>query len=541
MAERRRVGHLGENVLQKWASEEDAILNKAYDDRGGWDFILEFPVEHRLPRREPDREETAYQCLIQVKSTDLLQQHRSVKMSNWKRLVETPLPAFFLALHFDGKSSCQKAFLVHVWEEEIARVLRKVREYGVIGEGDRLHKHRLLLRWREADRLGKLTGGALLERIAEIIGSSPAAYSDRKLKLRESVGYDDANAQVTTRIIVPPEYRRRHPDELLVDSILGLVPQLELAGGEIRDIRFGIPSSSATEIGKGAKLELSPGRPVLSGNLVFRTLDRSREVSLPTDVLAPGGFQTRLHPSAQKVLFRLPYGEFILPVHSGNVTIHFSPPDWEDQISLSKAAALASLVRFMQDMRSTSDSEPVNVWLDDQPIGTMAFHQVDLPREALDWAELVILANDVATQLSLPSDLKTTIKSLVIQRHMLVAIHAARGDCAAHNLTFTFSLEEGSPPERDEQMCFPVHLQIELGGKRLIIFESLIGIPKEERTETGEYVVPIHRAEIETVLRLGPDEPLPRKREEYLDEVAQARAQEGGVLCWWQSKEKTQK
>lgn len=52
MAERRRVGHLGENVLQKWASEEDAVLNKAYDDRDGWDFILEFPVEHHLPREE---------------------------------------------------------------------------------------------------------------------------------------------------------------------------------------------------------------------------------------------------------------------------------------------------------------------------------------------------------------------------------------------------------------------------------------------------------------------------------------------------------
>ncbi len=62
--------------------------------------------------------------------------------------------------------------------------------------------------------------------------------------------------------------------------------------------------------------------------------------------------------------------------------------------------------------------------------------------------------------------------------------------------------------------------------------------PKEEPTEMGEYIVPIHRAKIETILRLGPDEPLPRKREEYLDEIAEARAQEGGVLYWWRSKEK---
>jgi hypothetical protein len=541
VAKHRRVGPLGEDVLQKWASEEDATLNKAHKDQGGWDFILEFPVKHRLPRREPDREETSYQCLIQVKSTDSLQQHRSVKISNWKRLVETPLPAFFLALHFDGKIYCQKAFLVHVWEEEIARVLRKVREYGVNGEGDRLHKHTLALKWREADHLGELTGESLLERIAEIIGTSPADYSCKKLKLRHSVGYDDANIQVTTRIIVPPEYRKRHPDELLVDSILGLVPQLELVGGEIRDIRFGIPSSSHTEIGKGAKLKLGPGKNVFSGHLVFRTPDRSREVSLPTALFTPGGSRTRWDPSAQKVLFKLPYAECILPVNGGNMMINFNLPKWEDQISLSKATDLASLLKFMQDMRSTRDSEPVNMWLDDQQIGTMTTHQVDLPREALEWAKLVILANDVVTQLSLPLDLKTTIKSIKVQQNALMLIHAARGDCVAHNLTFTFSLEEGAPPKRDEQMCFPVHIQIKLGGKRLVIFESLIGIPKEERTETGEYVVPIHRAEIETILRLGSDELLPKKREQYLDEVAQARAQEGGVLCWWQSKEKTLK
>jgi hypothetical protein len=536
MTERRRVGPLGEKVFCTWASEENAILNKAYDDRGGWDFILEFPVQHPFAVDIPDKKEEAYQCFIQIKSTDSPKQSRSVKMSNWKRLVETPLPAFFLVLRFDRKRTCQRAFLVHVWEEEIARVLRRARELGVKGEGDRLHKYSLSLTWHTQDRLRKLTGKSLLTKIAKTVGPSPAAYSEKKLRLRKSVGYDTANAQLTTRIVIPPEYRERHPDELLVDSILDLVPPLELAGGEIRDVRFGIPSSPIAEIPRGAKLKLGPGKAVASANLILRPRDRSKEVSLPVTVLSPGGIQRGLAPSAQKVLLRLPYAEFILPVHGTTGTIHFKLPNWDELVPLSKAAALACLLRFITEERDAS-AEPVDIWLDDHQIGTVSLSQFNLPKEAQVWADLVLLARDVAVQMSLPPDMKTTCKSLLAQRNALTAIRAASENCGEQNLAFTFSLKKGSPPKKGEQMCFPIHLEIELGGKRMVVFESMIGIPKDERTKTGEYVVPIHRAEIETVLRLAPGEPLPRKREDYLNEIAQARAQEGGVLCWWQSTE----
>ena len=190
----RNVGKLGEGTLQKLASEEDASLTKTGDDRWGWDFLLEFPIEHGPARDEADKEEEVYRCLLQVKSTDSARQYCQVKVSNWRRLVDTPLPTFFLALHFDGARECHATYLVHVWEDEMSRVLKRVRELGVAGEGDRLRKHRLVLRWRDGDKLGANTGKALLQRIRDVVGSSPADYSRRKLQLRGSVGYDIANA-----------------------------------------------------------------------------------------------------------------------------------------------------------------------------------------------------------------------------------------------------------------------------------------------------------------------------------------------------------
>ena len=144
---RRNLGELGENTLRVWASQEGATLNKANVDRSGWDFILEFPVDNIDARSEPDKRDEAYQCLIQVKSTDSLKSFPSIKLSNWKRLVETPLPAFFVILHFDGEDTCQSAFLVHVWKSEIARVLKCARDLGVKGKGSELHKHSLRLKW----------------------------------------------------------------------------------------------------------------------------------------------------------------------------------------------------------------------------------------------------------------------------------------------------------------------------------------------------------------------------------------------------------
>ena len=94
----RDVGKRGEGILQSWASEEDASLTKTDDDRWGWDFLLEFPIQRTSVGAEPDKEEEVYRCLIQVKSTSSSDRSCQVKMSNWRRLVETPLPAFFLVL-----------------------------------------------------------------------------------------------------------------------------------------------------------------------------------------------------------------------------------------------------------------------------------------------------------------------------------------------------------------------------------------------------------------------------------------------------------
>jgi len=531
---RRNLGELGENTLRVWASQEGATLNKANVDRSGWDFILEFPVDNIDARSEPDKRDEAYQCLIQVKSTDSLKSFPSIKLSNWKRLVETPLPAFFVILHFDGEDTCQSAFLVHVWKSEIARVLKCARDLGVKGKGSELHKHSLRLKWDSGDQLSDVTGYALLTKIKEIVGPFPSEYSEKKLSLRKSVGYEDINAQVRARIIIPPEYRGRHPDELLVDLILGLVPEVRLAGGEIQDVRFGISSKSSKPIDPGVILKIS-GKPVTSGTLRLRNRARTREVSLPVEVFLPRGIRYRTAPGAHKVLLRLPYAQLVLPANKGDWSFHFTIPREDETFSLAEVANLARVLIFTYDTTGSDEERTIDVWLDESKIGVAEFGKVSLPKESIEWANLVLLAQQVAVRLSLPSDLRTTFKSLLAQRSALTVIHAASG-LIPSDLTFTFSVKKKAKPSLGEQVCFPIPAEIELGNSRTVVFVSLLGTIDKE-LENGEYIVPVKRALIERILRLGPGESLPKKRELYLNDIAQVRAAECGVVCWWGTKD----
>src|ERR1051325_6434199 len=115
----RNVGKIGESALDGWVGDAGITANRVSQDETGWDFLLEFPlsqrdlIESRLPL---DKEPAPLQCFVQVKSTDDKPGKWDIKLSNWVRFVKNLVPAFFLILEFDGKSSCQRAFLVHVDE-----------------------------------------------------------------------------------------------------------------------------------------------------------------------------------------------------------------------------------------------------------------------------------------------------------------------------------------------------------------------------------------------------------------------------------------
>jgi len=534
MAGERSPGPLGESTLSKWAHEEGAVINKANDDRSGWDFILEFPSKRSRGTTDEERNESQYQCLIQVKSTDVGQEYCQIKLNNMKRLVESPLPAFVLLLSFGGTRSCRDAHLVHIGEEYITRTLKRVRTLVVQGEGDKIHKRSMNVRWTADDRLSALNGAALLERICSVIGISLSRYSNRKMNTLQTVGYGSGTAKATVKILVPDTYRQLHPEELLVDAKLGLTGQLDLVGGEVRTLRFGIPGKKLAELERGARLSIGPATPSAEGEFVLRTQDLERVARVHSTVRGARSDADLEHGGIAKVRFDLPFSYFTISLPVGIGTFHFQLPREDERMSLEEAVGLSSVFSLLEHASQVRDV--VSMEFEGNHIGAMGPQDLESIKPFLAWAKLVDDGHGALQALGIQPSVNVTLKELAVQKDALQIIRASQSGQIPRRTVFTFMLNEGVPPEPGEEMCFPISFDMTLGEVSVTVFLAMIGNVSEDRSVNGEYVVPVKRIEVERVIQLDGRLTLPRSRQEYLREIAQSRSNDMGVLCWWEER-----
>jgi hypothetical protein len=239
----RNVGGMGEDVLKQWTHEVGIVSNESVDqDATGWDFILEWPIEHETSSfvTPLDLAPSPLRCIIQVKATDKKINSWQIKLSNWLYLVRNPLPAFFLVLEFFHQGQCQHAYLVHVDETYIARVQKRLREISVRAKKPKLNKSTIQFTWDKNNALPSLDGPGLQATIIKYLPDGIDAYIRRKEPLCASVGYESGRGEFKFTLTFPAH---ADIDQHLVDFDLGLVPELEIESGEFFDRRFDIPVS----------------------------------------------------------------------------------------------------------------------------------------------------------------------------------------------------------------------------------------------------------------------------------------------------------
>ena len=83
-----------------------------------------------------DRQNDLKKVLVQVKSTNTPSQRVRGKLSAFKYLVDSDLPAFFVHIVYSGEQTPQRALLLHVGPTQIEAVLRKVRQTERAGRVD---------------------------------------------------------------------------------------------------------------------------------------------------------------------------------------------------------------------------------------------------------------------------------------------------------------------------------------------------------------------------------------------------------------------
>ncbi|MDP2344404.1 MAG: hypothetical protein Q8O67_25825 [Deltaproteobacteria bacterium] len=253
------LGRLGEAQLQIWTAHAGLIVNSsAQHDGGGWDFLVEWP-DRASPAQMPmplDRRHAPRQAFIQVKTTQGDSGRRQVKLSNWRRMVTTPIAAFFLILEYDGLTLIG-SHVIHVGGEEIARVLRRLREEEVEGTSlASLHLKTLDVTWDVGARAVFKNGDEFADALATAIGPDQAAYTAAKLASVADSGYESRSSGPIVRAIVSVSKSTKTADELLLEFMLGIIPHLDVDGVTLHDVRFGL-EATRPEVLPGGRLSLA--------------------------------------------------------------------------------------------------------------------------------------------------------------------------------------------------------------------------------------------------------------------------------------------
>lgn len=232
----RDLGVMGESTFILWCAEVGLIPNGSKIDKTGWDFYVEFPFNTSTDPAEIHK--SAFECKIQVKATDNNERKLSITLSNLRRLITAQMPAFFVFIEFDGASTAQRGFIVHVDNELISKVLKRLHELEQSDKNNSFNKRTMTIHYNESHLIENLNGNCLKKALLNHIGDDMAEYVANKKSHLESTGFEDGFAHLT--FITEGEDNLKK----LIDVSIGIEEEVDISHFKVTKTRFGIASKA---------------------------------------------------------------------------------------------------------------------------------------------------------------------------------------------------------------------------------------------------------------------------------------------------------
>lgn len=348
----RDVGGMGEDELTKWLKSIGLIPNRAEYDKGSWDFFVQWPATHGNNEgiTSLDRLSAPLSCWIQVKSSDA-GRPPGLKLSNWRHLCLTGLPAFILLINFDGGITPKSACLIHVDKGWVSKTLERLRALPS-EEGLSLHKHEMNVSWNTTDELKPPYPESLRERIETIVGTDPALYFERKQAWIREVGYETDGAGMHIKLSIHPD-RERSAEDRLVDLALGLIDELPASSEDIEEVRFGI----SKPYGSGHPQEITVKLGAFVGERVVLSLREAtgtRIAQLEGEFFNPLAAIPSLRKESLRFRFKTEYADFFLHGTSNRLQFRAREISLEDELAVGKIGNYADFVRALRDKEKDS-------------------------------------------------------------------------------------------------------------------------------------------------------------------------------------------
>lgn len=284
----RDLGDLGELHFNAWCSEVGLIANKSTKDKMGWDFIVEFPFSNEITGLHVHQ--SAPKCKVQVKATDGQERKLSIGLSNLRKLAVDPLPCFYIFIEYDNANLPVRAFLRHMDEDLIEKVLELVTTTD---------QKSYTLHYDESHLLTELAGESLAKKLKSYIGNL-SDYINRKRNCLENVGYDEERLKIKFDLIGKENL------EELIDVHLGLREKARISNLSATEKRFGQLSNKSDLSSESAELSLTRLEPTAKAKMIFRKGSISNDYRFDVEAYFPqflGDFNHPLFKSRYKASF----------------------------------------------------------------------------------------------------------------------------------------------------------------------------------------------------------------------------------------------
>lgn len=343
------TGKMGEAELYKWTSQVGIVSNKCFEDKTGWDFLVEFPVHKFDPVERLDLSPPVMQCKIQVKAHAKGTEKEQIKLDNMMRLALDPIPAFILSIEYDEELEPAKAFLVHIDEKYISKTLKRLYEISNQEEleDEKLHKKTLDVRYNDEDLLPRLHGKGLEEALQRHLGDSFLDYSKQKLKLIEECGHEEGKYSISLNFD-----SEVNDAEALVDLTLGITDMLAPKQITIRKQRFGKVSRKGEEVLTEYGIKFTePLRP--DGQINAMLSVNGRSIDIPFDYFLPTWIKEAVEAKYLKIRLASGFLQLILGSLPGSTKFKYAIPEPSGKFPLRDFHHLALM---LQALRRAYDS-----------------------------------------------------------------------------------------------------------------------------------------------------------------------------------------
>lgn len=277
------IGDMGELKFSYWCSEVGIVCNGSKIDKTGWDFFIEFnnPLDESIPL---DMHPPRIEAKVQVKSTKSRTSSVQVSLSNLQRLATAIQPAFFVFIEFDEGNQFLKAYLKHVDEDLIGKILYRLRKESAASNMGKINKKEMVIRYNPESDFEIKNGKDLERAILACLPSGLDEYQKSKKEILSKIGFENGHGYINFTL-------NKKDIEAFVDMSLGLDRTVILENAKFFNSRFGIdiidrrfPTDTTTPI----TLQIPYVQPSSTGQISFiAEKSNSPSIDFPCELYTP--------------------------------------------------------------------------------------------------------------------------------------------------------------------------------------------------------------------------------------------------------------